>query len=450
MKRLLSASFVRFLVRSALAALLSGAVAAVAAHTRPMPARAAGPTVISTDITTNTIWTLANSPYLVANPVKVTPTARLAIEPGVQIQFLQDAALQIDGGLDAIGTQGQPISFVANGPGIQWRGLRIVQPAANIRLQGVTIKDAQAGVSIEPPAQAGPGTGARVDILESLLDTNVVGVSATYGAGTAPHLTLRNSLLTNNSTGVRIDSLPSGQNLLNLSYNSFVLNGIGIQALNLSGAVRAEHQWWGATSGPQPGDSTYCNNSLPPNPVVQPPDIICGSIDATPWSIVPAGRVFLPADQEGTLTSAIGTAALGDNPLAATSVVTLTIPANTFEQPLDIVLAPRSSADLLPGQPTTLDFEIAAAANGQKIEQFAAGKQPTLVIRYTQADLGGAAPQRLTLYAFDKVQGFWSYFGIQSVPNVPNSRVFGQIYRPAHIRVSAVNFARIWLPAINK
>lgn len=453
MKRIRRLSFARSVsLATSITLLLAALVATPAVRARPISevAGAAGLTVINADITADTTLRLANSPYLITNPIKVSAAATLTLEPGVQVQFLQDTGLQIDGGLVANGSHTQPISFIANGIGIRWQGLRIIQPASNIWLQGVTIKNAQNGVAIEPPAQGGAANGVRVDILESLLDSNVVGISAKYGAGNAPHLTLRNSLLTNNSIGVLIDGLPNGSGLASISYNSFVLNGIGIKGLNLSGAgLHAEHQWWGAASGPTIGDTTYCDAPLPPSPATTPPDVICGTIDAAPWSVVPAGRAVLPADKDIAITSAIGTAALGDNTLAATSVVTLTIPANTFEQAPDVVLAPRSYTDPLPGLPAGLDFEISAIVNGQKLSQLASGKQVALQIDYTLADLEGVPAQSLKLYGLDESQGFWSYVGLQTVPDPPNGRVQAQIERLGPMRVTALDFTHIWLPLLN-
>jgi len=438
-------------ISALLALLLAAAATAPAARAtiRQATTSAAAPTLIDADIANSTTWRRANSPYLVLKPIKVLSTAILTLEAGVEVQFLQGAGIQIEGGLNAQGSHTQPITFVGSGNTIQWEGLRVVQPAANVTLRAVAIKQALAALAIQP-APIAAVAAARVDLLESLLDNNVVGVSADFsgGAGT-PHVTLRNNLLTNNAIGVKIDGLPSGSNLLKLSYNSFVLNGIGVKALNVTGlGPKAEHEWWGSANGPAIGDPTYCGNDPPPNPISAPPDIVCGPVDLTPWTTVPAGRIILPNDKNGTITSAIGSAALGDDVVVATSVVTLTIPAQTFAQAVDLVVAPRDETTPLPGQATNLSFEISAVANGLELHQFADAKKLIAQIHYVTADLAGADAQKLIVYAYDQSLDNWSYFDIKTTPDLSNGRVVAQLSHLSRLRVTAANFAKIFLPLI--
>jgi hypothetical protein len=323
-----------------LALLLAAAATAPAtrATIRQMATSASAPTLIDGDIASSTTWRLVNSSYLVLKPIKVLATAILTLEAGVEVQFLHGAGIQIEGGLNAQGSHAQPITFVGNGNTIQWQGLRVVQPAANVTRQGVAINQALAALAIQPaPISAVAAT--RVDLLESLLDNNVV------------------------------------------------------------------------------GDPTYCGNDPPPNPISAPPDIICGPVDFTPWTTIPAGRIILPNDTDRAITSAIGSTALGDDAVAATSVVTLTIPAQTFAQAVDLFVVPRKATAALPGQPTALSFEISAVANGLKLHQFANAKNLTVQINYLTADLARADAQKLTLYAYDQSLNNWSSFDIRTIPD---------------------------------
>jgi parallel beta-helix repeat protein len=64
------------------------------------------------NITTNTTWTKADSPYMLTGNVTVDSGATLTIEPGVTIQIPSDCTLQINGTLVARGTSSEKISFI--------------------------------------------------------------------------------------------------------------------------------------------------------------------------------------------------------------------------------------------------------------------------------------------------------------------------------------------------
>ena len=71
-------------------------------------------TDVGGDITSDTTWTQANSPYIVTASVLVSEGVTLTIEPGVTVKFEGDKALGIDGELIARGTEANPIVFTSN------------------------------------------------------------------------------------------------------------------------------------------------------------------------------------------------------------------------------------------------------------------------------------------------------------------------------------------------
>lgn len=71
-------------------------------------------TNVSGLITSDTIWTMANSPYIVKGNILVQNGATLTIEPGVQVLFDGAYRLQIEGQLIAIGTANNRIVFTSN------------------------------------------------------------------------------------------------------------------------------------------------------------------------------------------------------------------------------------------------------------------------------------------------------------------------------------------------
>jgi hypothetical protein len=101
----------------------------VLGHRTVTPARAIGPTVITQNVSIDTTWIVADSPYIIqTGTVFINNGAALTVDPGVTVQFEDGARLEIDNGqLIAIGTPSQPITFTALNPsptrGI-WEGIQ--------------------------------------------------------------------------------------------------------------------------------------------------------------------------------------------------------------------------------------------------------------------------------------------------------------------------------------
>ena len=70
-------------------------------------------TNISGIISSNTTWTLANSPYITKGSVLVNKGVTLTIEPGVTVKFNKGHSLQIDGTLIARGNSSNKITFTS-------------------------------------------------------------------------------------------------------------------------------------------------------------------------------------------------------------------------------------------------------------------------------------------------------------------------------------------------
>jgi len=79
-------------------------------------------TTITSTITTDTTWTVAQSPYIVQfpftnafnyTPLTVVAGATLTIEPGVVIKFDSYNGMEIHGALNVLGTDSQPIYFTS-------------------------------------------------------------------------------------------------------------------------------------------------------------------------------------------------------------------------------------------------------------------------------------------------------------------------------------------------
>jgi Bacterial Ig-like domain (group 1) len=112
------------------------------------PARAdINSTPVCGSISSNTTWSLVNTPYDVcASGVNVDPGVTLTIDPGVTVQFEAGVGdkLTVQGSLDAIGTDTQPITLTAvvTTPG-SWRGISAdgsVATPAVVNLTYVTLE----------------------------------------------------------------------------------------------------------------------------------------------------------------------------------------------------------------------------------------------------------------------------------------------------------------------
>lgn len=79
-----------------------------------IPAVAVAQTQVTSNITSNTTWTRANSPYLVTNNVLVATGITLTIEPGVQVKFGENIGLVVNGKIVAVGTTSSRILFTSN------------------------------------------------------------------------------------------------------------------------------------------------------------------------------------------------------------------------------------------------------------------------------------------------------------------------------------------------
>jgi hypothetical protein len=82
---------------------------------------------IANVIVTDTIWTLANSPYLLSEDLIVADGVRLTVEPGVQVVLDRNITVYVEGNITAVGTPTEPIFFKAPVDDVRgyWGNLRI-------------------------------------------------------------------------------------------------------------------------------------------------------------------------------------------------------------------------------------------------------------------------------------------------------------------------------------
>ena len=110
-------------------------------------------TEIMDDITEDTIWTVADSPYEIRNDIKVNRGVTLTIEPGVTVSFGKNAALIVEGSLIAVGNSSNPITFTSNQPAPargQWTGIEFVGGGnESFTVKFANVACARNGIAIE-------------------------------------------------------------------------------------------------------------------------------------------------------------------------------------------------------------------------------------------------------------------------------------------------------------
>ena len=174
----------------------------------------AQPTFVSGAITSDTTWSVSESPFIVTGDIGIAPGVTLTIEPGVEVRFDGFYELLVRGVLNAIGTNAQPILFTRNAA-VNWNRIEVSFPdaASSASLEYVIIEHADTGI-----------TGPRVDIRRSTLKNNVLGVGAETGS------IVESNEIFSNDLGVSAFSLEDPENVL-VANNDIVSNLFGASAL---------------------------------------------------------------------------------------------------------------------------------------------------------------------------------------------------------------------------
>ncbi len=137
-------------------------------------------TDVSGGIYTDTVWSLAQSPYIVTGDITLFPGYTLTIEPGVQVRFDANTALIIRGALVAEGTETGRIVFTSNDPAPDegsWRGVEIAtNQGGNASVAFANFEYAATALSVQCCWGGGP-----VNISDSVFRRNMIALGGYAG-----------------------------------------------------------------------------------------------------------------------------------------------------------------------------------------------------------------------------------------------------------------------------
>ena len=97
-------------------------------------------------------WTAEHGPYLITHNLVVDPGTQLTIHAGTEVRFGSDGGLSVEGTMDAIGTEQQPIRFISlnDDPDREWwNGVQVTAADATIRLHHCQIEGATVAIAVE-------------------------------------------------------------------------------------------------------------------------------------------------------------------------------------------------------------------------------------------------------------------------------------------------------------
>lgn len=221
--------------------------------TMPFDAKAAG-TVFKGDINSS-IWTEADSPYIIDGTVEVAPSARLTIEPGTLVKFTKGSKIIVKGELKAIGVPQNKIIFTSNEENPQrsdWGGIIFANSSLDAKYStdnsytsGSIIKNAIIKYSVGIECNDASPYLSDNDFINNSIAVNITGTSSSpgveiladnigasnYDAPVTIHL--ENNKITDGNIGIQVMrnngrdfiSTPAGRSFAGDKYNtSFIKN----------------------------------------------------------------------------------------------------------------------------------------------------------------------------------------------------------------------------------
>jgi len=262
-------------------------------------------TEVSGNITDDTTWTLANSPYIVTGDINIFPDVQLTVEAGTIVKLNYSIKMWIKGRLVAEGTSSNYISFISNSDNywdsiyfdeessgtikyckIEKADTGIYVNTAPVEISnneikdnityGIFVYDVDEFLSISSNVIFGNSTGILIrfsgywEDIEVIVTNNIISNGNVGIEIYASNVDLEHNTILKNSYGVKIDK-GLFDHLMRFNDNEVSSNEIGIQICGeitylkhnnildnnnyalentCSGEIDASNNWWGTTDTP--------------------------------------------------------------------------------------------------------------------------------------------------------------------------------------------------------
>lgn len=235
-------------------------------------------TKAQTEITQDTTWTVANSPYLIRDSIFIRTNVTLTIEPGVVVKF-EASSLIVEGHLKALGTEKNKIIFTSyyddeyggNSDGLSWQPKAgdwtsiYFTSGATGQLDNVLVR-----------------YGGLMPICLTKGSDNFLKAKTAYASSgcfyeptgaiilSSAQLTVENSEIKQNHYGIKLEDQASYLTIHNSKIYQNIDYGI-YNELSNPGTADATNNWWGNDSGPRhPSNSEGTGDRVTDNVLFNP------------------------------------------------------------------------------------------------------------------------------------------------------------------------------------
>ncbi|MFA7123539.1 MAG: FG-GAP-like repeat-containing protein [Candidatus Delongbacteria bacterium] len=169
------------------------------------------------------IWYYASSPYFIFGDITIPDGEILTIEPGCEIIFMGHYRINVQGCLEAVGTEALNISFKAQNAEDGWMGIRFINtPIGNPKSQikYCLLKDGNANITGGTDLYGGAisvENFSKLEIFNNIFTANKAGAGSAINCNNNANPTISNNTFTANRAGYESTS---GYGTINCMFDS--------------------------------------------------------------------------------------------------------------------------------------------------------------------------------------------------------------------------------------